>query len=127
MATYNMWTNPKNSVKSDMKKDRPTQGHSNPSAQQYQVDHEEQASAWRERAAKGNVGRGPTTGNAEAGPKRRDFLANKAEKEASARMITDRIGERDNGPRVPKTNHQIRQGQVSPDTNVGRGPTRGNR
>jgi len=126
MATKSMWTNPKNSVKSDMKKDKVTLGHKSPAPGVAMKDHEEQATAWREKAAKGNVGRGPTVGNAKTS-KRVEFLADKASKEPTARMIADSIGARAQQPQVPKTNYQKNQGQVSPNTNVGRGPTKGNR
>ena len=126
MATTSMWVNPRNSVKSDMKNDRVTMGHKNPSSEQFQVDHSEQAAAWREKVASGNVGRGPTVGNAEAGPKRKGFLADKMAKAPAAQAICDAIGQRAGQPDVPKTNHQKNQGQVSPNTNVGRGPRKGN-
>ena len=99
MATPSMWVNPRNSVKSDMKKDKVTLGHKSPSAEQFQVDHSEQAAAWREKIASGNVGRGPTVGNAKAGPKRGDFLAEKAAKAPAAQAICDAIGQRADEPR----------------------------
>ena len=74
-----------------------------------------------------NQSRGPRTGNQGRPSKRSAFIADKKSKEATAREITSRIGERASGVDVPKTNRQARQGSISPSTNKGRGPTRGNK
>lgn len=89
--------------------------------------YSEHISALRAKAASGNCGRGPTIGNAEAGPKRKDFISDKQSKVASAEEICNAIGARAGKPDVPPTNHQKNQGQISPNTNVGRGPRRGNK
>ena len=74
-----------------------------------------------------NVGRGPTVGSGKSGPKRKAFIADKASKAPAAQAICDAIGARAGEPNVPKTNHQKNQGGVSPNTNVGRGPRKGNK
>lgn len=74
-----------------------------------------------------NQKRGPTVGNAGTVSKRNSFIADKASKQSAATEITNAIGARSLAPNVPKTNHEKNQGQVSPNTNKGRGPTRGNK
>jgi hypothetical protein len=74
-----------------------------------------------------NQKRGPTTGNESTGTKRADFVSEKArtgsEKSELATMITDAVASRGTGMRGfrdPSTEG------LSPKTNVGRGPTKGN-
>ena len=74
-----------------------------------------------------NQKRGPTTGNENPGSKRADFMSEKAktgsEKSALANMVTDAVarrGELMRGYRDPAVE------PLHSDTNVGRGPTRGN-
>jgi len=74
-----------------------------------------------------NQKRGPTTGNAGTASKRAAFIKAKEAWGATAREIANAIGERSQKPDVPKTNHQKNQGQISPNTNKGRGPTKGNK
>lgn len=74
-----------------------------------------------------NQKRGPTVGNAGTPAKRSAFTKAKEAWGATASMIANAIGERAGKPDVPKTNHQKNQGQISPNTNKGRGPTRGNK
>ena len=74
-----------------------------------------------------NQKRGPTVGNSGTASKRSAFNAAKEAWGATATMIANAIGERSQKPDIPKTNHQKNQGQISPNTNKGRGPTRGNK
>lgn len=74
-----------------------------------------------------NQSRGPTIGNAGTPAKRSAFMSAKAAWAATATAIADAIGARAGKPDVPKTNHQKNQGQISPNTNKGRGPTKGNK
>ena len=74
-----------------------------------------------------NQKRGPTTGNAGTQSKLSAFNAAKAAWGATATMIANSIGARAGQPAVPKTNHEKNQGQISPNTNKGRGPTKGNK
>lgn len=74
-----------------------------------------------------NQKRGPTTGNANPGSKRGDFMAEKSktgsERSALADMVTDALAARGRGMR------SVRDPAVEPlksTVNVGRGPTRGN-
>ena len=74
-----------------------------------------------------NQKRGPTTGNANPGSKRGDFMAAKAktgsERSALANMVTDALANR--GRKMAS----VRDAAVEPlkaKVNVGRGPTRGN-
>lgn len=74
-----------------------------------------------------NSGRGPLTGNAGNAEKRKDFMAEKdkrsSEKAGLAKMVTDALEMRG------RDNRSSRSPGVEPlhaDTNVGRGPTRGN-
>lgn len=79
-------------------------------------------------AAAINQKRGPTTGNANPGGKRGEFLAAKAEsgseRSALAKMVTDAVAARGTGMRG------FRDQAVEPlkaTVNVGRGPRKGNR
>ena len=76
---------------------------------------------------KKNVGRGPTVGNNGNPTKRGDFKADKASKEGTAREIANAIGARAQGSSVPATHKEAKQGQVSPNTNKSKGPTKGNK
>ena len=74
-----------------------------------------------------NQKRGPTTGNAGTASKRDTFMSEKSktgsEKSALANMVTDAVAARGRGMkgfRDPSTEG------ISPKTNVGRGPTKGN-
>lgn len=66
-------------------------------------------------------------GNSGRPEKRQAFIADKAAKQATASEITAAIGARSQAPKVPSINNQPKQGQVSPDTNKGRGPRKGNK
>ena len=74
---------------------------------------------------KGNVGRGPTVGNAGTPAKREEFKANKASKEGTAREIANAIGARASNPPVPARQTEKNQGRVTGDVNKGRGPRKG--
>ena len=74
-----------------------------------------------------NQSRGPVVGNSGTPAKRSAFNTAKAAWAATATMICEAVGARAGEPQVPKTNHQKNQGQVSPNTNKGRGPTKGNK
>lgn len=74
-----------------------------------------------------NQKRGPTVGNSGTPSKRTSFIADKASKQSAATEIVNAIGARATQPNVPKTNYEKNQGQVSPNTNKGRGPTKGNK
>lgn len=74
-----------------------------------------------------NQKRGPTTGNENPGTKRSDFMSEKSksgsERSALANMVTDAVarrGELMRGYRDPAVEG------LHTNTNVGRGPTRGN-
>ena len=74
-----------------------------------------------------NQKRGPTTGNTNTGSKRKDFMSEKSksgsERSALADMVTDAVARRGELMR------SVRDPAVEPlhsETNVGRGPTRGN-
>jgi len=74
-----------------------------------------------------NQKRGPTTGNQSTGTKRADFVAEKSrtgsEKAALATMITDAVAARGKG--MEGFRDRTVEG-LHTNTNVGRGPTRGN-
>ena len=74
-----------------------------------------------------NQKRGPTTGNQNTGSKRADFMAEKSksgsEKSALATMITDAVAARGKGM---EPFHLPAVESIHSNTNVGRGPTRGN-
>jgi hypothetical protein len=74
-----------------------------------------------------NQRRGPTTGNENPGTKRADFMSEKSrtgsEKAALATMITDAVAARGRG--MKGFRDPAVEG-LHADTNVGRGPTRGN-
>jgi hypothetical protein len=74
-----------------------------------------------------NQKRGPTTGNENPGSKRADFMAEKSrtgsEKSALANMITDAVAARGQGM---EPFHLPAVEGIHSNTNVGRGPTRGN-
>ena len=74
-----------------------------------------------------NQKRGPTTGNQNTGSKRADFMAEKSksgsEKSALATMITDAVAARGKGM---EPFHLPAVEGIHSNTNVGRGPTRGN-
>jgi hypothetical protein len=74
-----------------------------------------------------NQKRGPTTGNQSTGSKRADFMAEKSktgsEKSELANMITDAVAARGRG--MEGFRDKTVEGLHS-NTNVGRGPTRGN-
>jgi len=74
-----------------------------------------------------NQKRGPTTGNANPGSKRGDFMAEKSksgsEKSALANMVTDAVAARGRG--MKGFRDKAVEG-LHADTNVGRGPTKGN-
>ena len=74
-----------------------------------------------------NQKRGPTTGNENPGSKRADFMAEKSktgsEKSALANMITDAVAARGRGM---EPFHLPAVEGLHANTNVGRGPTRGN-
>ena len=74
-----------------------------------------------------NQKRGPTTGNESTGTKRADFMSEKAksgsEKSELADMITGAVAARGKG--MQGFRDKSTEG-LSPKTNVGRGPTRGN-
>ena len=74
-----------------------------------------------------NVKRGPTTGNQNTGSKRADFMAEKSrtgsEKSELATMITDAVAARGKGM---EPFHLPAVEGLHANTNVGRGPTRGN-
>lgn len=74
-----------------------------------------------------NQGRGPTTGNENPGSKRSTFLAEKSaagsEKSTLANMITDAVAARGRGM---KGYRDAAVEGVHTNTNVGRGPTKGN-
>lgn len=74
-----------------------------------------------------NQARGPRTGNLGRPEKRSAFISDKEAKQATASEITRAIGQRASGSSVPKTHTEKKQGQISPDTRKGRGPTRGNK
>ena len=74
-----------------------------------------------------NQKRGPTTGNENTGTKRADFMAEKkstgSEKSELANMVTDAVARRGvlmRGVRDPAVE------PLHANTNVGRGPTKGN-
>lgn len=74
-----------------------------------------------------NQRRGPTTGNENPGSKRSDFMSAKAksgsERSDLAKMVTDAVAARGRGMKG------FRDPSVEPlhaNTNVGRGPTKGN-
>jgi hypothetical protein len=74
-----------------------------------------------------NVRRGPTTGNENPGSKRADFMAEKSrtgsEKSELATMITDAVAARGRG--MEGFRDKTVEG-LHTNTNVGRGPTKGN-
>ena len=70
------------------------------------------------------VGRGPTKGNETLGDKRTSFIAEKESFQAAATEITARYGQR--GDRAKATVDK-NDSSIHPNTNVGRGPTRGNK
>ena len=74
-----------------------------------------------------NQKRGPTTGNESTGTKRADFMSEKAasgsEKSELANMITGAVSARGKG--MQGFRDKSTEG-LSPKTNVGRGPTKGN-
>lgn len=74
-----------------------------------------------------NQKRGPTTGNAGNTAKRNDFMAEKdktsSNRAALANMVTDALAMRGRG-QSGKTNPALEG--VHSNTNVGRGPTKGN-
>ena len=74
-----------------------------------------------------NQKRGPTVGNANPGSKRSDFMAEKSktgsEKSALATMVTDAVAARGRG--MKGFRDQAVEG-LHANTNVGRGPTKGN-
>ena len=74
-----------------------------------------------------NQKRGPTTGNESTGTKRADFMAEKSrtgsEKSELAGMITDAVAARGRG--MKGFRDKAVEG-LHTNTNVGRGPTRGN-
>jgi hypothetical protein len=75
-----------------------------------------------------NQSRGPTTGNANPGGKRSDFMAAKAksgsERSALANMVTDAVAARGRGM---KGFRDAAVEGLHSTTNVGRGPTKGNK
>lgn len=73
-----------------------------------------------------NAKQGPKSGNQGDVTKRSSFAAAKESFAYIGRQVESLIGLRAGGVDVPKTNRQPRQGGISPDTNKGRGPTRGN-
>ena len=66
-------------------------------------------------------------GNAGRPEKRSAFLADKAAKEGTAREIANAIGARAPDPKSMSISKEKNQGSISPSTNKGRGPTRGNK
>ena len=74
-----------------------------------------------------NQRRGPTVGNDNPGAKRGDFVSEKSrsgsEKSALANMVTDAVAARGRG--MKGFRDRAVEG-LHADTNVGRGPTRGN-
>jgi hypothetical protein len=74
-----------------------------------------------------NQKRGPTTGNENPGTKRSDFMSEKSkssgEKSVLAKMVTDAMSMRGRGQRG-KDDPALES--LHADTNVGRGPTKGN-
>ena len=66
-------------------------------------------------------------GNSGNPSKRSAFLADKAAKEGTAREIANAIGARAFNPSTMPVNKDKNQDSVSPNTNKGRGPTRGNK
>ena len=75
-----------------------------------------------------NQKRGPTTGNSNPGSKRSDFVKSKSktnsEKSRLANMITDAVAARGRGM---QPYHERAVEGIHTVTNVGRGPTRGNK
>ena len=75
-----------------------------------------------------NQKRGPTTGNANPGGKRGEFLSAKAEsgseRSALAKMVTDAVAARGTGMRGFRD--RAVEG-IKMDVNVGRGPRKGNK
>lgn len=74
-----------------------------------------------------NSGRGPTVGNKGNPSKREEFKSDKVSKESAAREILGALAARADSPTTPTTNHEAKQGQISPVTNKGRGPRKGNK
>lgn len=75
--------------------------------------------------SKVNQPQGPRVGNAGSPSKRASFTAAKEAWAATATAIANAIGARASQPDVPKTNREKNQGQISPNTKKGRGPTKG--
>ena len=75
-----------------------------------------------------NQKRGPTTGNSNPGSKRDEFMAAKSksgsERSALADMVTDAVAARGRGMKGFRDSST--EG-ISTKTNVGRGPTKGNK
>jgi hypothetical protein len=75
-----------------------------------------------------NQKRGPTTGNANPGGKRSEFMSAKSksgsERAALAKMVTDAVANR--GTKMKGFRDAAVEG-LHADTNVGRGPRRGNK
>lgn len=74
-----------------------------------------------------NQKRGPTVGNAGSPSKRSAFTAMKESYAATARAITEAVGARATDPKSMPISKEKGQGSISPNTNKGRGPTKGNK
>lgn len=74
-----------------------------------------------------NQRRGPTVGNAGTPSKRSAFTAMKESYRATAEAITAAIGARASNPKNMPVNTDKNQDSISPNTNKGRGPTKGNK
>jgi hypothetical protein len=74
-----------------------------------------------------NQKRGPTVGNAGTPEKYSAFVAAKKAWGATATAIAAAIGARAGNPKSMPISHEKGQGSISPNTNKGRGPTKGNK
>jgi len=74
-----------------------------------------------------NQPQGPRVGNRGTPSKRSAFIAAKEAWAATAREIANAVGARATNPKSMTINRDKNQDQISPNTNKGRGPTRGNK
>ena len=74
-----------------------------------------------------NQTRGPTVGNAGSPDKRAAFRAQKESFAAAAEEITSAVARRADSPTTPTLAREARQRGISPVTNKGPGPRRGNK
>lgn len=74
-----------------------------------------------------NQKRGPTVGNAGTPTKRSAFTAMKESYRATAAAITQAIGARAGNPKSMPTVNDKNQDSISPNTNKGKGPRKGNK